>query len=74
MSDVTIENVTAAEAIEFKNQLSQSGLIIEQDYVWRYYPVKYNHDWSTHPLERSRVVFSFRDPALSSFYKLKWTK
>lgn len=74
MNNLIIENITAAEAIAFKYDLDQSGLAIEQDYTWRYYPVKYNHDWSTQPLERSRVVFSFCDPALASFYKLKWTK
>lgn len=74
MSDVTIENITAAEAIALKHDLDQSGLVNTQDYTWLYRPVKYNHDWSTHPMERSLVIFSFRDPALASFYKLKWTK
>lgn len=74
MNSITIENITAAEAIALKYELSQAGLTIEQDYTWRYYPVKYNHDWSTQPLERSRVVFTFCDSALASFYRLKWAK
>lgn len=74
MNSLTIENVSAADALALKHELAQSGLILVQDYVWEYHPVKYNHDWSTHPLERSRVVFTFDDPALASFYRLKWTK
>jgi hypothetical protein len=74
MNSLTIENVSASEALELKHELAQSGLVIVQDYTWQYHPVKYNHDWSTHPLEKSRVVFIFGDPALASFYRLKWTK
>jgi hypothetical protein len=74
MNSLTIENVNAAEAIALKYELAQSGLVLVQDYIWEYHPVKYNHDWSTNPLERSRVVFTFSDPALASFYRLKWTK
>lgn len=74
MNNLTIENITAAEALALKHELGQSGLVNVQDYTWRYQPVKYNNDWSTHPIEKSRVVFEFNSPALASFFRVKWAK
>ena len=74
MNNLIIENITAAEAMAFKYDLDQSGLLNNQDYTWRYRPVKYNNDWSTHPIEQSQVVFEFDSPALASFYRVKWAK
>jgi hypothetical protein len=53
-------------ALERKAQLEQSGLIQGYDFTWTYIP----------PDERSinrTVIFHFRDPALATFYKLKWS-
>lgn len=74
MNNLIIENITAAEAIAFKYELDQSGLAVNQDYTWRYRPVKYNNDWSTQPIEQSQVVFEFSSPSLASFYRVKWAK
>lgn len=64
---------TAQQALWFKEQLTQDGLVLNHDYTWSYQPVKYN-DWSMAPMEQSCVEFEFVDPALASFYRLKWTK
>lgn len=74
MNNLVIENITAAEAIALKYDLEHAGLVNNQDYTWRYQPVKYNSDWSTQPIERSQVVFEFNSPALASFYRVKWAK
>jgi hypothetical protein len=71
---VTISDVSAMDALVFKAELARDGLVMNQDYAWRYCPVKYNHDWSTIPIEQSRVVFEFSSPALASFYRVKWAK
>lgn len=74
LNTIVIENVIAAEALTFKYELDQSGLVNNQDYTWQYRPVKYNNDWSTVPVEKSQVVFEFSSPALASFYRVKWAK
>lgn len=71
---LTLSDITASEALLYKEQLNQAGLIVNQDYTWRYQPVKYNGDWSMYPIEHSQVEFDFADAAVASFYRLKWTK
>jgi hypothetical protein len=71
---VTISNISAIDALGFKAELTSDGLVMDQDYSWRYQPVKYNNDWSTIPIEQRHVVFEFSSPALASFYRVKWAK
>lgn len=74
MNSITITKISAAEAIALKADLDQSGLVLNHDYTWRFQPVKYNNDFSTYAVEESQVLFEFTDPAMASFYKLKWIK
>ena len=71
---IVITKISAYEALTYKQQLSADGLVNDQDYTWRYQPVKYNYEWSTMPLVESHVVFEFGNPALASFYRVKWAK
>jgi len=71
---IVISKLTAYDALKYKLELTDSGLVNNQDYTWRYHPVKYNNDWSTVPIEQSQVVFEFNSPALASFYRVKWAK
>lgn len=74
LSVVVFHNITAHQALEYKQRLDADGLVLNQDYTWRYQPVKYNGEWEQLPLEDSHVEFKFKDSALASFYTLKWTK
>ena len=57
------------EAVTRKQQLIEDGLIIDQDFCWAYRASEYD-GFTTH---RDRLaVFLFRDPAMASFYRLKW--
>jgi hypothetical protein len=69
---VTLTNLTAGDAIAVKWELERTGLTVDQDFTWAYQPVKYTA-WSNDP-EPSQATFDFRDAALASFYRLKWTK
>jgi hypothetical protein len=71
---IVLTQLSAYSALQYKQQLSHDGLINDQDYTWRYQPVKYNNEWSTIPIEQSQVVFEFNSPALASFYRVKWAK
>lgn len=72
LNALTITNISAAEAIGLKMDLDRGGLVVEQDYTWRFQPVKYTDGFSATPMSESQVVFEFTDPAMASFYKLKW--
>jgi hypothetical protein len=65
-------NCDAARALAFKHQLDLDGLIVNQDYEWRYQkPVYNNFAWTGS--EVSTVTFTFKNPALATFYQLKWS-
>lgn len=72
LSTVTIDNVSASDAIGFKHQLEADGLIMHQDFIWHYSPVKY--DQPTGDSSVSNARFDFANPSLASFYRVKWTR
>ena len=57
------------EAMYLKQQLIDDGLSQDRDFVWAYRSSEY--DGFTMNRDR-HAVFGFRDPALASFYRLKW--
>lgn len=61
---ITLDNIRASEAIEFKNELISAGLILDIDFQWTWYS----------PSEKgtSKVEFIFKNPAHATFYKLRW--
>ena len=61
------------QALAYKYQLDLDGLIVNQDYEWRYQkPVYDEFAWTDS--EVSHVTFTFRNAALATFYQLKWAK
>ena len=74
LNKVTITKISAADAMALKAELDRDELVVNVDYTWRFQPVKYNNDFSMYAIEESQVLFEFADPALASFYQLKWTK
>lgn len=67
---VVLQDVYPHVAIEYKNQLVASGLIQDKDFVWSYYSAEYDN--FSHDVRSRQTVFRFSDPALASFYQLKW--
>jgi hypothetical protein len=52
-----------------RDQLVQDGLIMHEDFEWEYHPPH----WDGFTQERPKhTVFSFQNPALATFYQLKW--
>lgn len=64
--------VDAQGALNLKDQLIADGLKLNHDFVWYYNPLKYD-GFATMP-DDAYVSFQFQDPAMASFYRLKWTK
>jgi hypothetical protein len=69
MHRVILRDIEPARALELKAQLVRDGLIMHVDFKWEYHPPHW--DGFTHERPK-QTVFSFRDPALATFYQLKW--
>ena len=66
-------NCDAQRALALKHQLDLDGLIVNQDYEWRYQkPVYDEFAWTDS--EVSHVTFTFQNPSLATFYQLKWSR
>lgn len=63
---------SGSRALEMVSQLRQSGLIIDQDFVWRF-EKGHGKDDSNMFFVTPSVTFEFQDPALATFYQLKWS-
>jgi len=70
MHRVRVERVDVNRAIEMKDQLIQDGLVMDQDFKWTWITADYNdvEGWT----RQKHAEFEFRDPAMSTFYQLKW--
>ena len=69
--EVVLLDVYPHQAIEYKNHLIAAGLVNDQDFTWSYYSAEYDN-FSHDAVRNRQTVFKFRDPAMASFYQLKW--
>ena len=66
-------NCGSQEALALKHQLDVDGLVVNQDYTWRYQkPVYDEFAWTDS--EVSSVTFTFKQASLATFYQLKWSR
>jgi hypothetical protein len=72
MHTVRVDNIEVFDAIDLKNQLIQTGLIMDQDFKWCWITADYNdvEGWT----RQKHAEFEFRDPAVATFYQLKWVR
>ena len=69
MHRVILRDIESFEAMLLKDQLVQDGLVMDVDFEWEYHPAV----WDGFTRKRQKhVMFSFRNPALATFYQLKW--
>ncbi len=71
MHTIIIRDVTAFDAVDYKFQLLRAGLVMEHDFTWKYVPAQW--DSFTGITGGKLVEFHFQDPAIATFYQLKWT-
>jgi hypothetical protein len=69
LTGVTVKNATADHAIRLKYLLAQDGLIQGQDFSWTWHPRRWDSMTGDTP---GFVEFVFQDPALATFYQLRW--
>jgi len=72
MTPIVILHVNAVRALELRDQLQNSGLIQDQDFEWEYRQAEYDN-FSHNAVVPRHVKFRFRDPALATFWQLKWS-
>ena len=71
--ELRIENASPDDGIYWSQELQVSGLIQNQDYVWQYVPAWDDNFGSLDSSSRA-VIFAFSNPALATFYQLKWQR
>ena len=69
--EIRMEHATPDDGIRWSHELQVSGLIQEQDYVWRYVPA-WDDNFGSYDSSPRAVVFAFDNPSLATFYQLKW--
>ena len=69
--EIRMEHAGPDDGIRWIRELQQSGLVRDQDFIWSYVPAQYDNFGLYNSAPRA-VVFEFRDPALVTFYRLKW--
>ena len=69
MIQVLVQN--AQQALDFKQQVLDAGLILHEDFTWEYRPDPYdgyNDSLHAHP----EVRFTFRDSANETFFSMRF--
>lgn len=73
MYPVKVLHVNAVRALELRDQVLDHGLIQEQDFTWAYSQATYNYnDDGFSAVTPRQVEFRFQDPAMATFFSLKW--
>jgi len=75
-TEVVFEGATASRGLEMAARLRLAGLILNQDFTWAYIPKAPEEPAPPELFEKnvSLVIIGFRDPALATFYTLKWQR
>jgi hypothetical protein len=71
MARVQLPAMQVLDALSLKSQLEAAGLRINHDFEWAWYPRRWDNMTGNTP---GFVEFRFQDPALATFYQLKWAK
>ena len=78
-SEVVFEGATAARGMEMAWALARAGLVLGKDFTWKYIPGEWKDEWQSEQghgqkFQEKSVVLMFQDPAMATFYSLKWQR
>ena len=84
-SEVVVKGANASSGIAMAHELRSAGLTLDKDFTWQYIPegmvtlndtitLSYAEDYHEAQLQKKQVIIQFRDPALATFYSLKWQR
>ena len=68
MIDIAVN--TVAQALDMVEELRQAGLVANRDFEWTFQPSD-AQIWGG-PQITHHVKIEFQDPALETFYRMKW--
>jgi hypothetical protein len=69
MNRVQLPDMEVLDALSLKSQLEAAGLRINHDFEWTWHPRRWDNMTGD---TAGFVEFVFWDPALATFYRLKW--
>jgi len=76
-TEVVFEGATASRGMGMAWTLRAAGLVLDQDFTWTYIPKALDpvdpNEWTMFEKNIRKVIIGFRDPALATFYQLKWS-
>jgi len=85
-TEVVFEGANASSGIAMAHELRSAGLTLDQDFTWQYIPggmvtlndtitfSSYTEDYHEAQLQKKQVIIQFRNPAMATFYSLKWQR
>ena len=84
-TEVVFKGANASSGIAMAHELRSAGLTLDQDFTWQYIPggmvplnnvtaLFYDEDYQNAPIQKKQVIIQFRNPALATFYSLKWQR
>jgi hypothetical protein len=71
-TEVMFEGAKASRGLEMVARLQLDGLVLNQDFDWRY--INNAHELRESGENVSQVIIGFRDPVQATFYSLKWQR
>jgi hypothetical protein len=77
-SEVVFEDIGAVRGMEMAWALRDAGLVLDKDFTWCYIPKALDqvdpNDWTMFEKNVRKVIIGFQDPAMATFYSLKWQR
>jgi hypothetical protein len=84
-TELVFEGANASNGIAMAHELRSAGLTLDRDFTWKYIPegmidlnfrydMTFADDYHETRIQKRQVVIRFRDPALATFYTLKWQR
>ena len=75
-SEVVFEDIGAARGMEMAWALRDAGLVLDKDFTWAYIPKAPEEPAPPELFEKNvrKVIIGFQDPAMATFYSLKWQR
>ena len=77
-AEVVFEDIGAARGMEMVWALRAAGLVLDKDFTWCYIPKAADpvtiNELTLFGKNVRKVIIGFQDPALATFYQLKWSR
>ena len=70
---ILLYDVDVGTALDMKHELERAGLVMNQDFSWAFQQARWDN-FSHEPSQPRYVKFEFVNPAMATYYQLKWTQ